>query len=268
MSITNKDHINQQLQTGLPRKTFKRTDTHPSNTEYLFVGYRPSKTTPEHWTHKNSKTAKCIATKGIIRIPQSKLKTGLPKGTFKRGNPHPTEPNLVYNNWSSKYNQERWFTPEDYIKYLESHRAHYAIPKNKKRKKLSDQAYQGTEKYKQKRNAVRAIRYATDQHFVLRKLISERIRGALRNFKANKYFSSQELVGCTLLKLRQHLESQFTTGMTWENQGDWHIDHIMPCAAFDLTKRSEQKKCFHYTNLQPLWAIDNLKKGNKLPKAA
>ena len=51
--------------------------------------------------------------------------------------------------------------------------------------------------------------------------------------------------------------------MTWENHTPtgWHVDHIIPCAAFDLSKPEEQRKCFHYTNLQPLWAIDNIRKG-------
>lgn len=62
-------------------------------------------------------------------------------------------------------------------------------------------------------------------------------------------------------QLKKHLEIKFTKGMSWENYGKWHVDHIKPCAKFDLTKESEQRKCFHYTNLQPLWAIDNFKKG-------
>ena len=52
--------------------------------------------------------------------------------------------------------------------------------------------------------------------------------------------------------------------MSWDNQGEWHIDHIIPCASFDLTNEEEQEKCFHYTNLQPLWAIDNMVKGCKI----
>jgi len=51
--------------------------------------------------------------------------------------------------------------------------------------------------------------------------------------------------------------------MTWENHGEWHIDHIKPCSLFNLLNEDEQKKCFHYTNLQPLWASENLSKGCK-----
>lgn len=78
-----------------------------------------------------------------------------------------------------------------------------------------------------------------------------------------------KLVGCSLEQLKKHLQSKFTKGMTWENYGtgwhgkgmkEWHIDHIRPCASFDLSKASEQKKCFNYSNLQPLWAKDNLSK--------
>ena len=66
--------------------------------------------------------------------------------------------------------------------------------------------------------------------------------------------------------LKQHLESQFKDGMSWNNHGvkGWHIDHIKPCASFDLTDPEEQKKCFHFSNLQPLWWIDNLKKKDKI----
>jgi hypothetical protein len=75
--------------------------------------------------------------------------------------------------------------------------------------------------------------------------------------------TTMKLVGCSLEKLKQHLESQFTKGMSWANYGKWHIDHIRPCASFDLSKPSEQRKCFNYTNLRPLWAKDNLKRPKK-----
>ncbi len=73
-----------------------------------------------------------------------------------------------------------------------------------------------------------------------------------------------ELLGCSKEEFINYFKSKFTKGMTWEKVGpEIHIDHIIPICKFDLTKEEEQKKCFHYTNLQPLWAIDNLKKGGK-----
>ena len=71
-----------------------------------------------------------------------------------------------------------------------------------------------------------------------------------------------EYVGCDAETLRKHLESQFLPLMTWENQGEWHIDHRKPCASFDLSIESERHKCFHYTNLQPLWGPDNMSKND------
>ena len=56
-------------------------------------------------------------------------------------------------------------------------------------------------------------------------------------------------------------ENKFEDGMNWDNQGEWHIDHIKPCDKFDLSKEIEIEKCFHYKNLQPLWGLDNLSKG-------
>jgi hypothetical protein len=73
------------------------------------------------------------------------------------------------------------------------------------------------------------------------------------------------LVGCTNAQLRVHLESQFIAGMTWQNYGTaWHVDHIIPLAAFDLSQAEQRTKACHYTNLQPLWARDNMRKGASL----
>ncbi len=72
------------------------------------------------------------------------------------------------------------------------------------------------------------------------------------------------LIGCTAKELRAYIETLWLPGMSWGNYGEWHIDHIRPCASFDLTDAGEQSRCFHFTNLQPLWAIDNLKKADKI----
>ena len=76
--------------------------------------------------------------------------------------------------------------------------------------------------------------------------------------------STSKLLGCSIDRACDHLESQFTEGMSWDNYGEWHIDHIIPCSFFDLTKPSHQKLCFNWKNLQPLWAEDNMSKGNKI----
>ncbi len=92
------------------------------------------------------------------------------------------------------------------------------------------------------------------------------VQGALRrNQKTGK---SAELVGCSLGALRQHIESLWQPNMSWENygneHGDWNLDHILCCELFDLTLPTHQRACLHYTNLQPLWAVDNMKKGDLL----
>jgi hypothetical protein len=79
-----------------------------------------------------------------------------------------------------------------------------------------------------------------------------------------KKSSTNELVGCDWNTLRSHLESLFTDGMNWDNYGDWHVDHIIPCDKFDLSKKEQQLECFNYKNLQPLWAYDNRSKYNKI----
>lgn len=76
--------------------------------------------------------------------------------------------------------------------------------------------------------------------------------------------SSQELLGCSYIELKDYIESLFTPGMTWENYGDWHVDHIYPLSKVDLTNPDELARVCHYTNLQPLWAEDNLRKAAKV----
>lgn len=117
---------------------------------------------------------------------------------------------------------------------------------------------------KHKINKKQNLRYQTDINYRIRKSLgsrlSETVRGEYRSTSVKK------LIGCSIDELIIHLESKFYNGMTWENYGlkGWHIDHIKPCSSFNLTELSQQKKCFNYTNLQPLWAIDNLKKSNKI----
>ena len=80
--------------------------------------------------------------------------------------------------------------------------------------------------------------------------------------------STYELLGCTWKHLRWHIESQFDAKMTWENHGSyWHLDHIVPLDAFDLSKPAQQRRACHWKNLQPLEAKENIRKKNRVPPA-
>jgi len=91
--------------------------------------------------------------------------------------------------------------------------------------------------------------------------LRRRTRAVLQGI--NKSANTLDLIGCTPEQLRDHIESQFEDGMTWENYGEWHIDHKRPCASFDLMVEAQQRECFNFTNLGPLWAKDNLSKGDR-----
>lgn len=110
-----------------------------------------------------------------------------------------------------------------------------------------------------KKDPVKYARYKLAHN--LRKRISEVLKRKGR--KNNNSGSGSKLFGCTSKQLRDHIERQFKPGMTWENYGEWHVDHIIPVSSFDLNNMEQRNKCYNYTNLQPLWAIDNMKKSNK-----
>ena len=113
------------------------------------------------------------------------------------------------------------------------------------------------------RNKYQKERRANDLNFKMIKDIRSAMGNALRN--TIKSGHTIELLGCSIKELREHIERQFQPGMTWDNWGryGWHIDHIIPLSYFDFTDYEQQKRAFHYTNLQPLWAEDNLRKGTR-----
>jgi len=94
-----------------------------------------------------------------------------------------------------------------------------------------------------------------DPLFRLKESLCSRLRLAVKGH--NKSDNTMNLIGCDIDFLKEYIESQFSEGMCWDNYGEWHIDHIIPCCSFDFSSQDEQKKCFNYKNLRPLWAIDN-----------
>ena len=137
-----------------------------------------------------------------------------------------------------------------------------AHPDKVRESKRTDRAKYGAARQEQQR--LRKIeRRKTDSLYKLVGNLRRRLLIAVKG-KSEKSAATMRLVGCTRQELRCYLEALFTEGMTWENYGKWHVDHIIPCAAFDLTDPEQQRKCFNFHNLQPLWAPDNHKKGAKV----
>lgn len=124
------------------------------------------------------------------------------------------------------------------------------------------------ERYKKERFDSRAkIRERRKRN--LQKNASERINNSMRSriyaaIKGKGYKKGLlSNISYTVVDLMTHLEKRFQPGMNWENYGKWHIDHIRPCASFDLDKQEEFDECWKLENLQPLWAYDNISKGSK-----
>ena len=127
--------------------------------------------------------------------------------------------------------------------------------------KAAQKKYRESEAGKAKRKATRNNRRQTDPVY---KLQCNLRSGFCQWIKGNKKTCrTEQYVGCTYKELLDHLESQFEEGMTWENQGEWQIDHFKAQSCFDPTIEEEAFKCWHYTNLQPMWAPENNEYSNK-----
>jgi hypothetical protein len=147
---------------------------------------------------------------------------------------------------------------------------------NKKRQEINPDANKvrvakWREQYPDKCKNVRKRYYdkmVTNPVFRLNNAFSGRMRHALAGTAYKKGGKSWvNIVGYDVAELKSHLESLFRPGMTWDNYGEWHVDHIVPVSSFeyDSYDHPEFRKCWALSNLQPLWAEDNLRKGAKLP---
>jgi hypothetical protein len=200
--------------------------------------------------------------------------------------------------WKYAKNKEQWMTPEKFKKtndaYLlnikewriknKEHRKLYwkeYVSKNKEKVKENQSKYHKIYREKNKTelkqyfykwylenkaihrqysNEYEKNRKKIDPLFRLQKTIRHRISSAIRSKGYTKRSRSFEILGCSWEFVKQHIEKQFKDGMTWCNHGKWHIDHIIPLAS--ASSENELLKLNHYSNLQPLWAEENLKKSN------
>lgn len=157
-------------------------------------------------------------------------------------------------------------------KWREQNKEHVALKAKEYREKNLDKEkarikkwqIENKERIKKVRNVTVKKRYKEDLDFKIKEVLKSHLRRALQG--RSKESSVFKLLGCSLKEFKNHIESKFKKGMNWDNHGPigWHIDHIKPLSRYDLTKKINQKKLFHYTNLQPLWWIDNIRKSNKV----
>lgn len=163
----------------------------------------------------------------------------------------------------SKYHKRRYENIKEDISDYPSRHQYYEDNKEKIAENTKKYREENREKIKILKKNWEKEKYHSDIEFKILSNLRTRLGHALKGkLKAS---STLKLLGCSVEFLKNHLESLFKQGMTWNNHSvyGWHIDHRKPCASFDLSKPEEQKACFHYTNLQPLWATENRKKGSQ-----
>lgn len=234
------------VQTNL--KTLERGDPHPTIEGLVFIRYRTDRGNLEHWNtiefRKNFNDSGTQHTKEWRKAnPEKYEKSWRGTQAKRKANGKDAEyqrrPEVKKNNVSKT---QKW------------------------RKRHPEKAQEVASRASKKWRDANIKEYMSKTHNRLRMNLTARVLVAVKKQYSKKAYKTMELIGCSIEHLRDHLESQFTEGMTWENMGQdgWHIDHIKPCFSFDLSKESEQLKCFNWKNLQPLWAKDNWKKGTKI----
>lgn len=161
-------------------------------------------------------------------------------------------------------------------KVSQKHKEYYENNLDKelaRRRKYNSEHKEYMQRYRQEnkprlrqiQNAHERKKFQEDPLFRFIKYTRNFILGSLRRYNPGldrKRKRTEEILGCTIREFRAYLEAQFLPGMSWENRSEWHVDHIVPISW--ATTLEEAEKLNHYTNFQPLWAKDNIHKGNKI----
>ena len=125
-------------------------------------------------------------------------------------------------------------------------------------------ARENPERQRELNRISRQRRMDNDPSFRLQQNMRKRYRDIMKTTKNGGSTSYNKHLGCSTKEFNLHLESQFERWMTWDNYGEWHLDHIQPCSSFDHTDEAQIKVCWHWTNLQPLEANENIKKSDTI----
>lgn len=160
-----------------------------------------------------------------------------------------------------KKNDDKKYAEQNQEKIIKKNKEYYL--KNKERISKQKKGYQEKTKDKRKiyKREYEKYRKLNDPVYKLTQNYKNRISKALKGI-GKKSKQTAILLGCSVEEFAKHIENQFIEGMTWDNQGEWHVDHIIPISSAKTLK--DREKLFHYTNCQPLWAKDNLAKSNKI----
>ena len=137
------------------------------------------------------------------------------------------------------------------------------VPENKKRKQIYDVQYREVNREKINKRVFEKLKNCPEAK--LRKNLRNRLIQAIK--QGRKKGSAVKDLGCSIEFFKKYIESKFSPGMTWDNWGraGWHLDHIIPLSSFNLSNRKDFLVAVNYKNIQPLWSLDNIKKGNKIP---
>lgn len=157
------------------------------------------------------------------------------------------------------------------VKYRDVNKEKIKIQAKEYKEKHQQELEIKAKEYKEKnRDKIRKLKrdyyHRVEKHsiqVIMRNRLSKRLTKALKGISKSK--KTLELLGCDIKFFIEYIENKFLPGMSWDNYGvyGWHVDHINPCNNFDLSDESQQLKCFHYTNLQPMWAPDNCSKQDR-----
>jgi len=152
---------------------------------------------------------------------------------------------------------------KDPVKHNLSNKTWREANKEKHRQNAKDY-YQKNKKHANEVKRKRRLnRRHSDKFYAFRESVRNLVKQSFRDRNYTKSSKAEKIIGCDWPYLKVHIESQFTDGMSWENRADWHIDHIIPLAS--AKTQEDVLRLNHYSNLRPLWAIDNLKKGSTIP---
>jgi hypothetical protein len=177
---------------------------------------------------------------------------------------------------------EYWITPDKYKERVEKQKKRHAYKwandpsykqsiltrsksdKSKNRQKERAKTISFKEKRRQYIKAWNQEKYSNDDLFVLKKRLRARLKWAFKQKNEPKSRKSENYIGTSWKLCREFIEAQFTNGMNWDNKNLWHVDHFFPISI--AKNRDQLKKLLHFTNLRPMWAVENIRKSCSFPK--